>query len=89
MGTALATQQIAQETVDAGTQDDGIGNNLLQNAIARARFQLTGATTEQGFETARQDLIRAVNAYYDAEETRINMLMVPKRNCKTFEKITI
>ena len=76
MGTALATQQIAQETVDAGTQDDGIGNNLLQNAIARARFQLTGATTEQGFETARQDLIRAVNAYYDAEETRINMLMV-------------
>ena len=81
MGTALTTQQIAQETVDAGTEtqtdsDDGIGNNLLENAIARARFRLTGATTEQEFETARQDLIRAINAYYDAEETRINMLML-------------
>ena len=79
MGTALATQQIAQETADAGTEtqddsDDGVGNNLLQNAIARARFNLTGATTEQEFETARQELIRAINAYYDAEEERINGL---------------
>ena len=76
-GTALATQQIVSEVEDAGeTQERGIGNNLLENAIARARFNLTGATTEQEFETARQALIRAINEYYDAEETRINMLML-------------
>ena len=77
-GTALSTQQIVGEVEDAGTetQQRGIGNNLLENAIARARFNLTGATTEQEFETARQELIRAINAYYDAEETRINMLML-------------
>ena len=77
-GTALSTQQIVGEVEDAGTetQQRGIGNNLLENAIARARFNLTGATTEQEFEAARQELIRAINAYYDAEETRINMLML-------------
>ena len=46
----------------------------MENAVARARFNLTGATTEQGFEDARRSLIRAINAFYDNELKRIDEL---------------
>ena len=54
--------------------EDTPESNLLENAIARARFNLTGATTEQGFEDARRSLIRAINAFYDNELKRIDEL---------------
>ena len=61
----------------AGAETDNLArttNNLLQNAIQRAEFRLSGATSEQGFETRRQELITAINEFYDAEEQRILQL---------------
>ena len=61
----------------AGAETDNLArttNNLLQNAIQRAEFRLSGATSEQGFETRRQELITAINEFYDAEEQRISQL---------------
>ena len=61
----------------AGAERDNLArttNNLLQNAIQRAEFRLSGATSEQGFETRRQELITAINEFYDAEEQRISQL---------------
>ena len=54
--------------------EDTPESNLLENAIARARFNLTGATSERGFEDARRSLIRAINAFYDNELKRIDEL---------------
>ena len=61
----------------AGAETDNLArttNNLLQNAIQRTEFRLSGATSEQGFETRRQELITAINEFYDAEEQRISQL---------------
>ena len=61
----------------AGAETDNLArttNNLLQNAIQRAEFRSSGATSEQGFETRRQELITAINEFYDAEEQRISQL---------------
>ena len=61
----------------AGAERDNLArttNNLLQNAIQRAEFRLSGATSEQGFETRRQELITAIGEFYDAEEQRISQL---------------
>ena len=61
----------------AGAERDNLArttNNLLQNAIQRTEFRLSGATSEQGFETRRQELITAINEFYDAEEQRISQL---------------
>ena len=61
----------------AGAERDNLArttNNLLQNAIQRAEFRSSGATSEQGFETRRQELITAINEFYDAEEQRISQL---------------
>ena len=71
-GALLAVQEIPDLVEPAA--EEPINTSRLQNAMDRARFQLTGATTEQDFETRRQELIRAVNAYYDAEQERIEGL---------------
>ena len=49
-------------------------SGLAQNQVNRAQFSLGGATSESNFETRRDLLIDAINAYYDAEEKRINNL---------------
>ena len=70
-------QALAGADTLAGTERDNLArttNNLLQNAIQRAEFRLSGATSEQGFETRRQELITAINEFYDAEEQRISQL---------------
>ena len=70
-------QALAGADALAGAETDNLArttNNLLQNAIQRAEFRLSGATSEQGFETRRQELITAINEFYDAEEQRISQL---------------
>ena len=70
-------QALAGADTLAGTERDNLArttNNLLQNAIQRAEFRLSGATSEQGFETRHQELITAINEFYDAEEQRISQL---------------
>ena len=49
-------------------------SNAAQNRVNRAQFNLGGATSESDFETRRGLVIDALNAYYDAEEERINNL---------------
>ena len=80
-GTGLSTQAITEQIRDANPETERNTrlqatpeSNLLQNALARARFNLTGASTEQGFDTAQGVLISAVNAFYDNELERINEL---------------
>ena len=51
-------------------------SNAAQNRLNTARFNLGDATSESDFETRRDLLIGAINAYYDAEEERINNLEV-------------
>ena len=70
-------QALAGADALAGAETDNLArttNNLLQNAIQRAEFRLSGATSEQGFETRRQELITAIGEFYDAEEQRISQL---------------
>ena len=70
-------QALAGADALAGAETDNLArttNNLLQNAIQRAEFRLSGATSEHGFETRRQELITAINEFYDAEEQRISQL---------------
>ena len=70
-------QALAGADTLAGAERDNLArttNNLLQNAIQRTEFRLSGATSEQGFETRRQELITAINEFYDAEEQRISQL---------------
>lgn len=66
--------------------EDTPESNLLENAIARARFNLTGATSEQGFEDARRSLIRAINAFYDNELARINELALSETALKNLRQ---
>ena len=66
--------------------EDTPESNLLENAVARARFNLTGATTEQGFEDARRSLIRAINAFYDNELARINELALSETALKNLRQ---
>ena len=49
-------------------------SNLAQNRLARAQFNLGFATSESDFERRRGLVVDAINAYYDAEEERINNL---------------
>ena len=49
-------------------------SNAAQNRVNRAQFNLGGATSESDFETRRDLLIGAINAYYSAEEERIDAL---------------
>ena len=69
--------ELASAAALGGAETDDLrrtSNALLQNAIQRAQFNLTGATSEQEFETRQQALLQFINAYYDAEEERINGL---------------
>ncbi len=49
-------------------------SNAAQNRVNRSQFNLGGATSESDFETRRGLVIAALNAYYDAEEKRIDNL---------------
>ena len=51
-------------------------SNAAQNRLNRAQFNLGGATSESDFEIRRGLVIDAINAYYDAEEERIDNLEV-------------
>ena len=66
--------------------EDTPESNLLENAVARARFNLTGATTERGFEDARRTLIRAIDAFYDNELKRINELALSETALKNLRQ---
>ena len=58
-------------------------SNAAQNRVNRSQFNLGGATSESDFETRRDLLIGAINAYYDAEEERINNLEKSEEQLKT------
>ena len=49
-------------------------SNRAQDRLNRAQFNLGGATSESDFERRRVRVIDAINAYYDAEEERIDNL---------------
>ena len=49
-------------------------SNLAQNRLNRAQFNLGFASSESDFEHRRGLVVDAINAYYDAEEERINNL---------------
>ena len=55
-------------------RQSGTASALSQNQINRANFDIGGATSESGFEDQRRVLISAINAHYDAEQTRIDGL---------------
>ena len=72
------TGELASAAALGGAETDDLSrasNALLQNAIQRAEFNLSGATSESDFESRRQELIRFTNEFYDAEEQRISQLM--------------
>ena len=73
------TSELTSAAALGGAETDDLrrtSNALLQNAIQRAQFNLTGATTEEDFETRRQELLRFITEYYDAEKARIDALML-------------
>ena len=49
-------------------------SNAAQNRVNRARVDLGSATSESDVETRRGLVVAALNAYYDAEEERIDNL---------------
>jgi len=61
---------------------------LGQNSISRARFDLGGANSEADFEARRNTLIAAINAYYDAEEARIENLKLSEDELKDLRQDT-
>ena len=63
----LASQEVSDQRSTA--------NNLIENAIQRAEFGLSQATSEQDFESRRQQLLGFVNSFYDAEAQRISNLL--------------
>ena len=92
-GTGLSTQAITEQIRDADPEAERNTrlqatpeSDLLENAIARARFNLTGATTEQGFNTAQRGLITAIDAYYDNELARINELDLSETELQNFRE---
>ena len=61
---------------------------LGQNAISRAQFDLGNANSEADFENRRTALIHAINAYYDAEEKRIEQLKLTEGELKDLRQDT-
>ena len=57
-------------------------SNAAQNRVNRTQFNLGGATSESDFETRRGLVIAALNAYYDAEEDRIDNLEASEADLK-------
>ena len=61
---------------------------LGQNAISRGQFNLGNATDETDFEAQRENLITAINAYYDAEEARIEQLKLTEDELRDLREDT-
>ena len=79
------TSELTSAAALGGAETDDLrrtSNALLQNALQRAQFRLTGATDEQGFETRRTELIRFINDFYNAEDERINDLMLSENELR-------
>ena len=85
------TSELAGAAALGGAETDDLrrtSNALLQNAIQRAQFNLTGATSEQDFETRRQELLRFITEYYDAEKARIDALMLSESQLRDQQEDT-
>ena len=74
--TAAEVAAAAEGGTGTGPAAADINTSLLRNVLERAQFAFSGATDEQDFEARRQDLIQAINAYYDEEARRIAQLML-------------
>ena len=74
---AESTALVGADRLAAGEISDlrGTANNLIENAIDRAEFRLGRATSEQDFESIRNELLQLTTQYYDAEELRISGLI--------------
>ena len=85
------TSELTSAAALGGAETDDLrrtSNALLQNAIQRAQFNLTGATSEQDFETRRQELLRFITEYYDAEKARIDALMLSESQLRDQQEDT-
>ena len=85
------TSELAGAAALGGAETDNLrrtSNALLQNAIQRAQFNLTGATSESDFETRRRELLRFIEEYYDAEKARIDALMLSESQLRDQQEDT-
>ena len=85
------TSELAGAAALGGAETDNLrrtSNALLQNALQRAQFNLTGATSESDFETRRRELLRFIEEYYDAEKARIDGLMLSESQLRDQQEDT-
>ena len=85
------TSELTSAAALGGAETDDLrrtSNALLQNAIQRAQENLTGATSEEDFETRRQELLRFIEEYYDAEKARIDALMLSESQLRDQQEDT-
>ena len=85
------TSELAGAAALGGAETDNLrrtSNALLQNALQRAQFNLTGATSESDFETRRRELLRFIKEYYDAEKARIDGLMLSESQLRDQQEDT-
>ena len=85
------TSELAGAAALGGAETDNLrrtSNALLQNALQRAQFNLTGATSESDFETRRRELLRFIEEYYDAEKARIDALMLSESQLRDQQEDT-
>ena len=85
------TSELTSAAALGGAETDDLrrtSNALLQNALQRAQFNLTGATSESDFETRRRELLRFIEEYYDAEKARIDALMLSESQLRDQQEDT-
>ena len=85
------TSELTSAAALGGAETDNLrrtSNALLQNALQRAQFNLTGATSESDFETRRRELLRFIEEYYDAEKARIDALMLSESQLRDQQEDT-
>ena len=85
------TSELTSAAALGGAETDNLrrtSNALLQNALQRAQFNLTGATSESDFETRRRELLRFIEEYYDAEKARIDGLMLSESQLRDQQEDT-
>ena len=85
------TSELTGAAALGGAETDNLrrtSNALLQNALQRAQFNLTGATSESDFETRRRELLRFIEEYYDAEKARIDALMLSESQLRDQQEDT-
>ena len=85
------TSELSGAAALGGAETDNLrrtSNALLQNALQRAQFNLTGATSESDFETRRRELLRFIEEYYDAEKARIDALMLSESQLRDQQEDT-